>query len=68
MNNAYVFILFLALIAVFAYFYNNRRHPSRYHRYASLLRDDLYFYPARFPVPRPQLRPHEVPHFGRRRR
>ena len=65
MNNLVVFIIFIALIAVFAYFYNKRRHPSRYE---SLLRDDLYFYPARFPVPRPQLRFHEVSHFGRRRR
>lgn len=43
-----------------AYFYRRpRRIRPAYH---ALLRDDLYFYPPRFPIPRPALRHHEVPH------
>jgi len=57
MKNLYVFIIIVVLIVVFAHLYNKRQPP-----YVTLLRDDLYFYPPRFPVPRPQLRHHEVPH------
>jgi hypothetical protein len=60
MKNLYVFIIIVVLIVVFVYIYNKRRAPAP--AYVALLRDDLYFYPPRFPVPRPQLRHHEVPH------
>lgn len=60
MKNLYVFIILVVLIVSFAYIYNKRRPPAP--AYVALLRDDLYFYPPRFPVPRPQLRHHEVPH------
>jgi hypothetical protein len=58
MKNLYVIIVLLIGIIAYIFNYRPRKQPS----YASLLRDDLYFYPPRFPIPRPQLRPHEVPH------
>jgi hypothetical protein len=58
MKNLYVFIIVVVLIVAFVYIYNKRQLPA----YVTLLRDDLYFYPPRFPVPRPQLRHHEMPH------
>jgi len=61
MKNIYVFIIIVVLIVAFVYIYNKRQLPPQ-SAYVTLLRDDLYFYPPRFPVPRPQLRHHEVPH------
>jgi hypothetical protein len=61
MKNLYVFIIIAVLIVAFGYVYNQRQPPPQA-AYVTLLRDDLYFYPPRFPVPRPQLRHHEVPH------
>lgn len=63
MKNLYVVLIVMAII-MFAFFlwrpqYPMRRQPAAY---VALLRDDLYFYPPRFPIPQPQLRPHEVPH------
>jgi hypothetical protein len=60
MKNLYVFIIVVVLIVAFVYIYNKRQPPVP--AYVTLLRDDLYFYPPRFPVPRPQLRHHEMPH------
>lgn len=51
------FILIVTTIAIM-YVFKKQHRPS----YVALLKDDLYFYPARFPIPRPQLRPHEIPH------
>ena len=62
MKNLYVFIIIVVLIVAFGYVYNQRQPPPPQAAYVTLLRDDLYFYPPRFPVPRPQLRHHEVPH------
>ncbi len=59
MKNLYVVLIVMAIV-VLAYIFNSRRRQPA--AYVALLRDDLYFYPPRFPIPRPQLRPHEVPH------
>jgi len=56
----YILIFILGAFMAAAYFYRRpRRIRPAYH---ALLRDDLYFYPPRFPIPRPALRHHEVPH------
>ncbi len=63
MKNLYVFIIVLIVfVGTYVYFNNKPRHARHHPRYAALLRDDLYFYPPRFPIPRPALRHHEVPH------
>ena len=63
MKNLHVVLIVLAIVVV-AFFIWRPKHQKRNHRpnYVDLLRDDLYFYPPRFPVPRPHLRPHEIPH------
>jgi hypothetical protein len=50
----------MLILAAIAYVF---RRPQK----VVILRDNTYFYPARFPIPRPFLRPHEVPHFLKHR-
>ncbi len=61
-NTTLLILILVVIIVIFAYFYKKRRHSRKHPQYVALLRDDLYFYPPRFPIPRPQLRTHEVPH------
>ena len=61
MKNLHVLLIVLAIIVI-AFILNSNQQRRDQPTYVALLRDDLYFYPPRFPVPRPQLRPHEVPH------
>jgi hypothetical protein len=63
MKNLYVLLLIVLAIVVLAYIFNSRRRKPQ-PSYVALLRDDLYFYPPRFPIPRPHLRHHEIPHRG----
>ncbi len=58
----YIFIFILGAFMAAAYFYKRNRPRRVRPAYHALLRDDLYFYPPRFPIPRPALRHHEVPH------
>ncbi len=63
MKNLYVFIIVLIVfVGTYVFFNNKKRHTRHRPQYVALLRDDLYFYPPRFPIPRPVLRHHEVPH------
>ena len=61
MKNLYVLLLIVFAIA-FAFYLGRRVVIKPQPTYVALLRDDLYFYPPRFPIPRPHLRHHEIPH------
>jgi hypothetical protein len=55
-RNLIIGLLFFSLVVAFKLKKQKQQHQVKYLN----LYDDTYFYPPRFPVPRPQLRPHEM--------